>query len=322
MTFLSPARLWLLIATVVLLAAYVVAQRLRQRAVVRFTDVELLSSIAPARTGWQRHIGAALLLATLVLLTVGFARPAAITRTPQKSATVVLALDTSASMAADDVTPSRLTAAKAEAAAFVRGLPSGLKVALVSFDTTARLLVPATADRPTVLSAIAGLQTGAGTATADAIDVALSAIRALPKAANGKPQPAAIVLMSDGSPTIGRNGQDPRTAVDEEATASKQTGVPIDTIAFGTAEGQVIIRGQTVPVPSDPQAMQRIAQESGGKSFTAKSANQLHAVYDQIGRAVGYVVHKHEVTAWFTGIGLALAALAGAAALIWSSRLV
>jgi Ca-activated chloride channel homolog len=322
MTFLSAGRLWLLVAPVLLLVAYLVAQHLRQRAVVRFTDVDLLSSVAPTRTGWQRHIGAVLLLATLVLLTVGFARPAATTRTPQKSATVILALDTSASMAADDVTPNRLAAAKTEASAFVRGLPTGLKVGLVSFDTSARVLVPATPDRAAILAAITSLQTGAGTATADAIDLSLAAIRALPKAANGKPQPAAIVLMSDGSPTIGRGGESPAVAVDDEATTAKQSGVPIDTIAFGTAEGTVTIRGQVVPVPSDPLAMARIAQESGGKSFTAKSANQLHAVYDQIGRAVGYVVHKHEVTAWFTGAALALAALAGAAARIWSSRLV
>jgi Ca-activated chloride channel homolog len=322
MTFLSGGRLWLLVAPVILLVAYLIAQQARQKAVVRFTDVDLLSSVAPTRTGWQRHIGACLLLLTLVLLTVGFARPAATTRTPQKSATVILALDTSASMAADDVSPSRLTAAKAEAAAFVRGLPSGLKVGLVSFDTSARVLVPATADRTAVLGGISALQTGAGTATADAIDLSLAAIRALPKTASGKQQPAAIVLMSDGSPTIGRNGETPTAAVDEEATTAKRVGVPIDTIAFGTAEGSVIIRGQAIPVPSDPAAMARIAQESGGKSFTAKSANQLHAVYDQIGRAVGYVVHKHEMTAWFTGAALALAALAGAAALIWSSRLV
>ena len=322
MTFLSGERLWLLVAPVILLVAYLVAQRARQKAVVRFTDVDLLSSVAPTRTGWQRHIGAALMLLTLVLLTVGFARPAATTRTPQKSATVILALDTSASMAADDVAPTRLAAAKTQAAAFVRGLPSGLKVGLVSFDSSARVLVPATADRNAVLGGISALQTGAGTATADAIDLSLAAIRALPKTASGKQQPAAIVLMSDGSPTIGRNGETPTAAVDEEATTAKRTGVPIDTIAFGTAEGSVVIRGQAVPVPSDPAAMARIAHESGGKSFTAKSANQLHAVYDQIGRAVGYVVHKHEVTAWFTGIGLALAALAGAAALIWSSRLV
>jgi Ca-activated chloride channel family protein len=322
MTFLSAGRLWLLVAPVALLVAYLAAQRLRQRDVVRFTDVDLLSSVAPTRTGWQRHIGAALLLVTLVLLTVGFARPAATTRTPQKSATVILALDTSASMAADDVTPNRLTAAKSEAAAFVRGLPTGLKVGLVTFDTSARVLVPATSDRAAVLAGVASLQTGAGTATADAIDLSLAAIRALPKAASGKPQPAAIVLMSDGSPTIGRGGEPPGVAVDDEASSAKAAGVPIDTIAFGTAEGTVTIRGQTVPVPSDPVAMARIAHESGGKSFTAKSANQLHSVYDQIGRAVGYVVHKHEVTAWFTGAALALAALAGAAALYWSSRLV
>jgi Ca-activated chloride channel family protein len=322
MTFLSGARLWLLVAPLLLLVAYVAAQRLRQRAVVRFTDVELLSSVAPTRTGWQRHIGAALLLATLVLLTVGFARPAATTRTPQKSAAVMLAIDTSASMAATDVSPTRLAAAKREAADFVRGLPSGLKVGLVSFDTSARVLVAATADRNAVLAGIDSLQTGAGTATADGIEASLAALSALPKAANGKPLPAAIVLISDGSPTIGRNGQTPAASVDEEATAAKQAGVPIDTIAFGTAEGTVTIRDQTVPVPSDPVAMARIAHQSGGKSFTAKSASQLHTVYDQIGRAVGYVVHKHEVTAWFTGAGLALAALAGAAALIWSSRLV
>ena len=175
-------------APVLLLVAYLIAQRTRQRAVVRFTDVDLLSSVAPTRTGWQRHIGAGLLLLTLVLLTVGFARPAATTRTPQKSATVILALDTSASMAADDVSPSRLAAAKTEAAAFVRGLPTGLKVGLVSFDTSARVLVPATADRNAVLGGITALQTGAGTATADAIDLSLAAIRALPTGANPENQ--------------------------------------------------------------------------------------------------------------------------------------
>jgi Ca-activated chloride channel family protein len=322
MTFMSADRLWLLAAPLLLLVAYLVVQRLRHRAVVRFTDVELLSSVAPRRSGWQRHLAAALLLLTLVLLTVGFARPAATTRTPQKSATIILALDTSASMAANDVTPDRLSAAKNEAAAFVRGLPTGLKVGLISFDTTARVVVPATADRPSVLAGIAALQTGAGTATADAIDLSLTAIRALPKAANGKPMPAAIVLMSDGSPTIGRGGEAPQPAADEEAGAAKQAGVPIDTIAFGTAEGVVTIRGEQVPVPFDPVTMARIAHESGGKSFTAKSATQLRSVYDQIGRAVGYVVHRHEVTAWFTGAALALGALAAAAALIWSQRLV
>ncbi|HET6909045.1 MAG TPA: VWA domain-containing protein [Mycobacteriales bacterium] len=322
MTLLNPTRMWLLAAPVLLLIGYLLAQRVRQRAVVRFTDVDLLSSIAPKASGWQRHVASALLLGALVLLVVGFARPAAATRVPKKSATIILALDTSASMAAQDVSPTRLTAAKNEAEAFVRGLPSGLKVGVVSFDTTARVTVAATADRAAVLSGIAALKAGAGTATADAIDLALVTIRALPKAANGKPEPAAVVLMSDGAPSIGRNGLSPRVAADIQATAAKQQGVPIDTIAFGTSQGVVMLQGQEVSVPSDPATMARIAHESGGKSFTAKSANQLRSVYNQIGRAVGYVVHKHEVTVWFTGFGLMLGALAAAAALIWSQRLV
>jgi Ca-activated chloride channel family protein len=322
MTFLSGSRLWLLLVPVALLAVYLLAQRARQRAVVRFTDVDLLATVAPVRPGWQRHVPAALLLATIALLTVGFARPAEAVRTPQKSATVVLALDTSASMAAADVSPDRFTAAKKEAAAFVRGLPAGLRVGLVTFESNAQVVVPATSERTAVLDAIDGLHTGAGTATADAIDLSLGVIRAVPKGADGKPLPAAVVLMSDGSPTIGRGGQSPAVSADVEAAAAKTAGVPIDTIAFGTAEGAVVIRGQTVPVPFDPIAMARIAQESGGTSFTARSASQLHAVYDQIGRAVGYTVHRHEVTAWFSGAALALAALAGASALVWSSRLV
>lgn len=322
MTFLSGTRLWLLAAPLLLVVAYVAVQRTRHKVVVRFTDVDLLSSVVPRRSGWQRHIAAVLLIATLVLLTVGFARPASTTRVPKKSATIVLALDTSASMASTDVTPNRLAAAKGEALAFVKGLPTGLRVGLVSFDSNARVLVPATTDRPSVLSAISALQTGAGTATADAIDLSLITIRAVPKGANGKPLPAAIVLMSDGSPTIGRNGESPTVAVDDEAQNAKRVGVPIDTIAFGTAEGTVTIRGQEIPVPSDPVAMSRIAHESGGKSFTAQSATQLRSVYDQIGRAVGYTIRTHELTAWFTGAGLALAALAAAAALIWSQRLV
>jgi Ca-activated chloride channel family protein len=322
MTFLAGARLWLLMLPVLMAVLYVVGQRARQRAAVRFTDVELLSSVAPRRSGWERHVPALLLLLTLVLLTLGFARPADLTRTPQKSATIMLALDTSASMAADDVSPSRLTAAKNEAAAFVRGLPTGLKVGLVSFDSTARLLVAPTSDRAVVLNGIAELQTGAGTATADAIALSLTAVKSLPKTADGRTTPAAVVLMSDGTPTIGRGGLNPAIAAYSEAAAAKQASVPVDTIAFGTQQGVVDIQGQAVPVPSDPAAMARIARESGGKSFTAKSASQLHSVYDEIGRAVGYAVHKHEVTAWFTGVALALAALSAGTALIWSQRLV
>jgi Ca-activated chloride channel family protein len=322
MSFLSSWRLVFLLAPAALLVAYVVAQRARRKVVARFTSVDLLASVAPRRPGWQRHVPAAALIAALVLLVLSFAQPARAIRTPRQRATVMLTLDTSGSMIADDVVPNRLAAAQVAARNFASALPPGVQLGLVAFSTHARVLVSPTTDRTTVLAAIGTLQAGGGTATADAIDLSLQAIAALPPAADGKPAPAAIVLMSDGSPTIGTGGESPEQAVQTATAAAKQAGVKINTIAYGTAEGIIDVQGQTIPVPADPAAMAAIASGSGGKTFAAKSAGQLKSVYTEIGRAVGYDVHRRNISAWFTGIGLALAALAAVFALIWTQRVV
>jgi Ca-activated chloride channel family protein len=182
------------------------------------------------------------------------------------------------------------------------------------------MLVAPTTDRAAVLAAVDGLSAGGGTATGDAITLALNAITALPPAANGKPAPAAIVLMSDGSPTIGTGDQSPTQSADNAASAAGQAGVKVHTIAYGTATGTIAVGGQTIPVPADPAAMARIAALSGGQTFTAETAGQLRSVYDQIGRAVGYDVHRREITAWFTGLGLVMAMAGAIAALIWTQR--
>jgi Ca-activated chloride channel family protein len=322
MTFLSSWRLVFLVAPVLLALAYLVALRRRQKVAVRFTSLDLLASVAPRRPGWQRHVPAAAMLGALVVLTLAFAQPALAERTPKANATVMLTLDTSASMTSGDITPSRLEAAKVEARAFVNGLPKGLAVGLVSFDSTARVLSSPTDDRATVLAAIDALTVGGGTATGAGIDLALSTLGAQPLGSNGKPVPSAIVLMSDGSPTIGEGDLSPAESADNAAANARKAGVPIDTIAFGTADGTVTVQGRTVPVPFDPTTMARIAQEAGGKSFTAQSADELSSVYDQIGRDVGYDVHTKEITALVTGIALALAVMAAAAALFWTQRLV
>ena len=128
--------------------------------------------------------------------------------------------------------------------------------------------------------------------------------------------------MSDGAPTIGRNGQSPQQTVQQATAAAKQASVPIDSIAFGTPTGTIEIQGEVVSVPADPQTMQQIASGSGGKSFTAKSANQLTSVYEQIRKSVGYDTVRRDMATWFTGIGLVLMILTAGAALIWSQRLV
>ncbi len=321
MTFLASWRLLLLLGPLALLVAYLWVQRSRRRVAVRFTSVDLLASVAPRRSGWQRHVASAILLAALVLLVLGFAQPARVERTPKQRATVILTLDISGSMIANDVTPTRLAAAQQAARGFVNALPTGVQLGLVSFSTSASVLVPPTSDRASVLAAINNLQAGGGTATADAIVLSLNSISTLPPGADGKPVPAAIVLMSDGTPTIGHGGATPSQSVVDASAAAKQAGVKIDTIAFGTQDGVVVVEGQTIAVPSDPAAMAQIASATNGQTFTAQTADQLKSVYHQIGRVVGYDVHRHEITAWFTGVAFLVATLAGLAALRWTQRI-
>jgi len=322
MTFLSGWRLVLLLAPAALLVAYVVVQRRRHSQLLRFTSVDLLDSVAPKRSGWQRHVPAAALLAALVVLTLAFAQPAMALRTAKERATILLTLDTSGSMSATDVAPSRLEAMKEQATTFVKNLPDGIQIGLVTYSGSARLLVPPTTDTAPVLNALGSLTVGGATATADGITTALSAIAGVPTGTTGKPTPAVIVLMSDGTPTAAEGSPDPVAAADSAAADAKTKSVPIDTIAFGTSGGVVDVRGQQVPVPSDPQAMARIAAESGGRTFTAETSAQLGSIYDQIGRDVGFVTQTRELTAAFAGAALLVALLAAAGALFWTQRLV
>ena len=321
MNFLSPWRLALLLVPALLAAAYVVMQRRRQQYAVRFTSVDLLGAVAPRRSGWQRHVAPALVALALVTLVVGFARPAHAVRVPRQRATVMLALDTSGSMGATDVSPSRLVAAEAAAKKFVDGLTPGIKVGLLSFDDTARVLVTPTADRTTVLDALTRLRLGGGTATGDAISLALDTISTQPADAKGGKVPAAIVLMSDGTPTVGRGDESPEQTLAAASTSAKQAGVPVDTIAFGTANGTVTSRGQTVPVPSDPAAMAKIAGDTSGRTFTAASGSELASVYKQIGRLVGFDKVTKELAVPVTGIAIVVLVIACAGALLWAPRI-
>ena len=321
MSFASPLRLLLVVVPILLLGAYLLVQRSRRKYALRFTSVDLLASVAPRRPGWQRHVSAALMLVALLALIVGLAGPTRNERVARQRGTIMLAIDTSGSMAATDVAPSRLAAAEAAARQFVEKLPSGLKVGLLSFDTQARMLAAPASDHTAVLAALDHLQVGGGTATGDAIFESLSAISAQPRAANGKRPAAAIVLMSDGSPTIGRNGESPAQTVSEATAAAKAAHVPVDSIAFGTPQGTINLQGEVLSVPADPAAMSAIASGTGGKSFTAVTGTELNAVYDQIRMSVGYDTVPRNLTAWFLGLGLFVLFLSSGAALVWSQRL-
>jgi Ca-activated chloride channel homolog len=321
-TFLASWRLVFIAAPVILLLSYLLAQRSRRRAAVRFSSVDLLASVAPKRPGWQRHVPAFALLSALVVFVLAFAQPARLISIPMQRATVVLTLDTSGSMIATDVSPTRLAAAQQAARQFVKALPPGVQIGLVDFSTNASVLAAPTSDRSTILAAIDSLQAGGGTATAAAIKLSVQAITSAPVGKGGQKAPGAIVLMSDGSPTIGENGMSPSDSVITEAAAAKAAGVKINTIAFGTSNGTITIQGEVIPVPADPTAMAQIASASGGRTFTAQSADQLKSVYGEIGRVVGYNVQHRDITAWFIGAALVLMIAAAAGALAWNQRLV
>ena len=150
MTFLASWRLAFLAVPVLLLVAYLLAQRSRRRAAVRFTGVDLLASVAPRRPGWQRHVPAGALLLAFVVFVLAFAEPARVIRTPKQRATVMLTLDVSGSMAATDVAPPAWPRPRRRPGEFVDALPRGVQLGLVAFSTNASVLVAPTTDRATV----------------------------------------------------------------------------------------------------------------------------------------------------------------------------
>jgi Ca-activated chloride channel family protein len=317
MNFLSPAYLLLLILVAALLGLYVALQLRRKRYVTRFSNVELLGSVAPRRPGWRRHLTFALLLIGLTVLSIGVARPAAAVKVPRDNATVMLDIDVSLSMEATDVLPSRVEAAKAAGKKFVGLLPKRINLGLVSFGGQANLLVPPTLNRQAVRTAIGKLQLQQSTAIGEAIFTSLQAIQTFTASTTpkgSKPPPARIVLLSDGTNTVGRS-------VNLAIAAAQKAHVEVSTIAFGTPDGIVTIDGQTQRVPADDQTLQLIAQSTGGSFHTAHSEQELSSVYKDIGSQIGYVTKHRDISWRFMLGGLLCLFAAGGAAMLWAGRL-
>ena len=317
MTLLAPYWLWLLGAVAALVAAYLLAQWRRPDYAVRFTNLALLDTVAPRRPGWRRHLPAGMLLLALTSLVVALARPARIEEVSKERATIVVAIDTSLSMMAEDVAPNRLEAAKDAATSFVDLLPAKLNVGLVSFNRTATVLVSPTEDRASIKRAIAGLQLDQGTAIGEAIFASMQAIDAVaPAKDSAEAAPGRIVLMSDGETTAGRPDE-------VAANAARERNIAISTIAFGTPNGSIVVPGEDrrINVPVNENALRAIAKQTAGTFFTAATAEQLKAVYADIGSSVGYQEAPREIGGWFIGGGIAALFVTAAFSLLWFSRL-
>jgi Ca-activated chloride channel family protein len=313
--FLSPWWLLALIPVLAVAVAYLLRQRRRRSVAVRFSNVDLLRSVAPRGIGpVRRHAPAVALLLALFILALAMARPSVDTKVPLERATVMLALDVSLSMQADDVAPTRIAAAQTAAKDFVAQLPSEFNIGLVSFSKAANVIVSPTKDHEAVVSAIDGLQLAEATATGEAVFTCLDAIAAVPADGAQGPPPARIVLLSDGYRTYGRSTED-------AATAAANANVPVSTIAFGTDTGTVEISGSLQRVPVDRQALQALAETTNGHYYEAASAEALRQVYQDMGSSIGYRTKAQEVGQWFVGVGLIFALAAAGLSLLWTSRL-
>ena len=294
-------------------AAHLAAQRRRARYATRFTNLEVLAAVVPRVPAWRRHLPAAAALLALGALVLALARPHASVAVPRERATIMLTTDTSISMDATDVEPTRFAAAQKAARSFVDDVPDQIRLGLVSFDQAANLLASPSRDHDGVGAAIDGLRTGPGTATGDALQEAIDAIRRDAADQPNRP-PAAIVLLSDGKTT---SGSDPL----EAAREARQAGIPIYAVALGTDEGFITLGLETIPVPPDRETLRRIAEISRGRYFDAPDADQLSGIYDELGSRLGTETERREVTAAFAAGGLLLLVTGGVMSLRWNGRL-
>ncbi|WP_371778785.1 VWA domain-containing protein [Streptosporangium subroseum] len=314
MTFLSPAWLWLFALLALLAAAYVAAQFARRRYALRFTNLPLLTLVAPSGPGWRRHVAPVLFLVMMSLLVIGAARPADEVRVPRDRATIIIALDVSLSMEADDVSPNRIAAAKEAAQKFVNDLPERFNVGLVAFARSASVVVSPTTDHQAVFTSLGNLSTRAGTAIGEAVFSSLDAVRSFDQQAVTDPPPSAVVLLSDGDNTSGRSVAD---AIETAMNAR----VPVSTIAYGTQDGTVSIDGRDVNVPVNKATLQTLSDGTGGRAYEAESGSQLREVYEQIGTSLGYRMVNQEISQRFVVAALLAGLLTAVMALVLGSRL-
>ena len=320
--FTNPWWFLLLLGIAALAGGYVWMQRQRRKRTMRFTNLELLERVAPKRQGPTRHVPAALLLVAMLLLTVALAGPTAEQRVPRNRATVMLAIDVSLSMKAEDVEPTRLKAAQQAAREFADGLTPSVNLGLVSFAGTSSVLVSPTTQRRGVVDAIDNLRLAESTATGEGLYAAMRAIKSFSSRVGGAkgPPPARIVLMSDGKQTVPDDEWDERGAF-TAAQQAKKRDIPVSTISFGTSHGFVEIEGDRVPVDVDDEAMRTVAGITDGEFYKAATADELEEVYEDLGEQIGYEIKRDDASRPWVLLGTLVLLTAALSALLAGQRL-
>ncbi|MBB3181186.1 VWA domain-containing protein [Variovorax sp. Sphag1AA] len=310
---------------------------------MRYTSLGLVGQAQGRGTLWRRHLPPALILVAVALLVLAAARPSAVVVLPMPQQTILLLMDASVSMKAQDVKPNRMKASQQAAEKFVNDLPVNVRVGVIAYGGTAHLVQHPTLNHDDAVAAIADLRFQRSTGIGEAIIVALGTLfpdqeiavpgttsergdrlKSAPiepqdhettvRAAPGSYQDAAIVLLTDGQNTSGPSPID-------AAQLAADRGVRIFTVGFGTKDGEVIgYQGMRMRVSLDEQTLRNVANLTLGQYFYAGSGSELEAAYDVLKNRVVLEKKRTEIAFAFAGIAALLVAIATVLSLWWSGR--
>ena len=347
MNFLWPAALWLLAVLPLLVVLYVWLLRRKRKAAVRYANLGMIKEAMGAGPRWRRHVPPALLFLAIAALVLAMARPTATVTLPTQKQTIIMALDSSGSMRAKDVEPSRLVAMQNAAKQFVADASPKTRIGIVTFAATATLVQPPTDDREAVIAAIDRIQLQRATATGSGLIVSLATIfpdagfdvstalfgreqlRNAPVGDERRKDPkkdfrpvepgsynnAVVILLSDGQRTT---GPDPI----EVAKMAADRGVRVYTVGFGTAAGEIIgFEGWSFRVRLDEETLKTVALMTRGEYFYAGTAADLKKVYQTLNSRLSLEKKETEVTAIYSGVAALLALVSGLLSLLWFNRI-
>ncbi|NCT98889.1 MAG: VWA domain-containing protein [Comamonadaceae bacterium] len=349
MSFLWPQMLWLLLALPLLVLLYLWLLRRRQRTALRYANLSIVREALGKGPGWRRHVPPMLLLLALAAMLLAAARPSASITLPSTQQTIILAMDVSGSMRAEDVAPNRLVASQNAAKAFLAELPRHVKVGIVAFAGSAQVVQPITLSREDLVTAIDKFQLQRATAIGSAIVVSLSELfpeqrisltdmtysrntdpfaprgRSLDQPRNNEEkafQPvepgsygsAAIILLTDGQRTTGVD-----TA--EAAKMAADRGVRVYTVGVGTVEGEVIgFEGWSMRVRLDEDTLKDVARTTKAEYFYAGTAENLKQIYQSLSSRLTVEKKETEVSGLLALLAAGLVVLAAGLSLAWFKR--
>lgn len=346
MTFIWMDMLWLLLLVPLMVAGYLYMLKRRKKAAVRYANLPMVKQAMGKGLGFRRHVPPILFLASVTLMLLAVARPAAIITLASQRATVLLAMDVSGSMRARDVAPDRLSASQLAAKEFIKGQPKDVRIGIVAFAGTAFLVQSPTTSRDDLNAAIDRFELQRGTAMGSGILVALQNIfpdeqfdLGQPRmddpfgggarlgenaAANKKPKPppvppgsypsALVIVMTDGQTTT---GPDPV----EAAKVAADHGVRVFTVGFGSPDGEIVgFGGWTMRAQLDEESLKKVADLTKGHYFRATTSEELKKIYQGLNTQLIKERRETEITAFFTAAAALLAVLAAGLSMLWFGR--